>query len=215
MIRGAQSNWTLTVINGRFAAARRCNAPLNERKHAHQFYAAATTIVLRVIVVLSGGRFDSHSRCDSSLGDLQWLRPGIINCNTLGPLGSLRGQGWFSASTGSHPLRRCALRKKTTATKSTEEAVDDAGLANVPLHQVKFADKIRLVKRLQEQFNKMKNANEGTSCSVALVLHFCFIPQKKGTSQRIITSLLMNEPQKRCEMRQTLQFTLLFPLWSK
>lgn len=76
MMAGAQSNWTLTVTNGRFASAQRCNVPLNERKHAHQFHAVATTILLWVIVGGGGGGgCNSHSRCDSSLRDLQWLHP--------------------------------------------------------------------------------------------------------------------------------------------
>lgn len=51
MFSGAQSNWTVTITNGWFAAARRCNVALNERKHAHQFHTVANTILLWVIVV--------------------------------------------------------------------------------------------------------------------------------------------------------------------
>lgn len=47
----AQSNWTVTITNGWFAAARRRNVALNERKHAHQFHTVANTILLWVIVV--------------------------------------------------------------------------------------------------------------------------------------------------------------------
>lgn len=51
MFSGAQSNWTVTITNGWFAAARHCNVALNERKHAHQFHTVANTILLWVIVV--------------------------------------------------------------------------------------------------------------------------------------------------------------------
>lgn len=51
MFAGAQSNWTVTITNGWFAAARHCNVALNERKHAHQFHTVANTIMLWVIVV--------------------------------------------------------------------------------------------------------------------------------------------------------------------
>lgn len=51
MFGSAQSNWTVTITNGWFAAARHCNVALNERKHAHQFHTVANTILLWVIVV--------------------------------------------------------------------------------------------------------------------------------------------------------------------
>lgn len=51
MFGGAQSNWTVTITNGWFAAPRHCNVALNERKHAHQFHTVANTILLWVIVV--------------------------------------------------------------------------------------------------------------------------------------------------------------------
>lgn len=47
----AESNWTVTITNGWFSAARQCNAAVNERKHTHQFHTVANTILLWVIVV--------------------------------------------------------------------------------------------------------------------------------------------------------------------
>lgn len=68
MFGGAQSNWTVTITNGWFAAARHCNVALNERKHAHQFHTVANTILLWVIVV---GHFSF--KVLPSLGNLPWL----------------------------------------------------------------------------------------------------------------------------------------------
>lgn len=68
MFGGAQSNWTVTITNGWFAAARHCNVALNEWKHAHQFHTVANTILLWVIVV---GHFSF--KVLSSRGNLPWL----------------------------------------------------------------------------------------------------------------------------------------------
>lgn len=68
MFAGAQSNWTVTITNGWFAAAGHCNVALNERKHAHQFHTVANTIMLWVIVV---GHFSFKVLfCQ---GNLPWL----------------------------------------------------------------------------------------------------------------------------------------------
>lgn len=73
------------------------------------------------------------------------------------------------------------------------------------------ANKIGLGKRLEEHFNKTKNTNE-----VQVQLRWCYISalflKRKGTSHQIITSLLMNELQKRCEMKNTAVHTSVSPL---
>lgn len=66
----------------------------------------------------------------------------IINCNTAGPLGSLRGRDGFQRPPClTHSVPACVLRKRTTATKRPEDALDDVGLANFPLHQVSLLTK--------------------------------------------------------------------------
>lgn len=105
----------------------------------------------------------------------------IINCNTAGPLGSLQGRDGFQRPPClTHSVPACVLRKRTTATKRTEDALDDVGLANFPLHQVSLLTKYVLLRdwrnistkgRTQMRALHVKLKNQSSCVGVTFLLY--------------------------------------------